>query len=80
MKNFKNISIILSALILISNASAFAVASDSINVGTSQVQISSQLKDANIDYSETTDTIENPTVGYTSTIWYTCKPDNTPVY
>ncbi len=80
MKNFKNISIILSALILISNASTFAVASDSINVGTSQVQISSQLKDANIEYSETTDTIENPTVGYTSTIWYTCKPDNTPVY
>jgi hypothetical protein len=38
------------------------------------------LIDSGIDYQESVETISNPGAGYTSTIWYTCKPDNTPVY
>lgn len=39
----------------------------------------SQLTDSGIDYTEITDTINNPGAGYTSTLWYTCKPGDTPV-
>ncbi len=38
------------------------------------------LVDSGIDYTETVKTIQNPGAGYTSTLWYTCKPGNTPVY
>ncbi|HCR73920.1 MAG TPA: hypothetical protein DIW26_05945 [Ruminococcus sp.] len=31
------------------------------------------------DYSESTETIQNPGAGYTSTLWISCKPENTPV-
>lgn len=37
------------------------------------------LADSGIDYTETTETINNPGAGYTSTLWYTCKPGDTPV-
>lgn len=37
------------------------------------------LKDSAIDYTEIVSTINNPGAGYTSTVWYECKPDNTPV-
>lgn len=40
----------------------------------------SQLTDSGIAYTETVETIANPGAGYTSTIWYTCKPGDTPVY
>lgn len=39
-----------------------------------------QLVDSGINYTETVETISNPGAGYTSTIWYTCKPGDTPVY
>lgn len=58
---------------------AFAVAI----VGIQPVRLSAEqdlLIDSGIDYTESTETINNPCAGYTSTIWYTCKPDNTPVY
>ena len=35
--------------------------------------------DTGIRYTETTETINNPGMGYTSTLWYRCKPNNTPV-
>ncbi len=38
------------------------------------------LKDSGIDYTETVETISNPAAGYSSTIWPTCRPGNTPVY
>ena len=37
------------------------------------------LVDSGINYTETTETINNPGAGYTSTLWYTCKPGDTPV-
>ncbi len=37
------------------------------------------LTDSGIDYTEITETINNPGAGYTSTLWYTCRPGNTPV-
>ncbi len=37
------------------------------------------LVDSGIDYTEITETINNPGAGYTSTLWYTCKPGDTPV-
>ena len=38
------------------------------------------MKDSGINYEEITETINNPGAGYTSTLWYRCKPGNTPVY
>ncbi|MBQ3566276.1 MAG: DUF4832 domain-containing protein, partial [Oscillospiraceae bacterium] len=37
------------------------------------------LSDSGIDYTEITETINNPGAGYTSTLWYNCKPGDTPV-
>lgn len=37
------------------------------------------LKDSGIDYTETVSTINNPGAGYTSAVWYECKPNDTPV-
>lgn len=37
------------------------------------------LVDSGINYTETTETIKNPGAGYTSTLWYNCKPGDTPV-
>ncbi len=35
--------------------------------------------DSSIRYTESTETINNPGMGYTTTLWYRCKPGNTPV-
>lgn len=40
----------------------------------------SNMKDSGINYSESVETINNPGVGYSSTVWANCKPENTPVY
>lgn len=48
----------------------------------STVQINAEtesLKDSGIDYSETVSSLNNPGAGYTSAVWYECKPGNTPV-
>ena len=37
------------------------------------------LTDSGIDYQETAVTVNNPGAGYTSTVWYVCKPGDTPV-
>lgn len=37
------------------------------------------LADSGINYTEKVSTINNPGAGYTSTVWYTCKPGDTPV-
>lgn len=38
-----------------------------------------ELVDSGMDYTESTETINNPGAGYTSTLWYTCKPGETQV-
>jgi hypothetical protein len=38
------------------------------------------LTDSGIDYTEMVSTVKTPGAGYTSTIWYRCKPNDTPVY
>ncbi len=38
------------------------------------------LKDSGLDYTECTETISNPGAGYTNSLWYTCKPGDTPVH
>lgn len=40
----------------------------------------STQKDSGIDYTESIKTIQNPGMGYTSTLWYKCKPNDTPIY
>lgn len=37
------------------------------------------LVDSGVDYTESIETIPNPGMGYTSTLWYYCKPGDTPV-
>lgn len=38
------------------------------------------LKDSGINYNEIIETINNPGVGYSSTVWANCSPGKTPVY
>ncbi|MBQ8922537.1 MAG: DUF4832 domain-containing protein [Oscillospiraceae bacterium] len=35
--------------------------------------------DTTLSYAESAETVNNPGMGYTSTLWYCCKPGNTPV-
>ncbi len=39
-----------------------------------------ELKDSGINYTESTETIENPGAGYTNTLWMSCAPEDTPIY
>jgi hypothetical protein len=56
-----------------------AIASAESITTEAQTQTEDTLKDSGIDYTESTETINNPAMGYTQTIWYTCKPNDTPV-
>ena len=38
------------------------------------------FKDSGISYKDCAETINNPGAGYTSSVWYVCKPGNTPVH
>lgn len=79
MKRLKYISMVLAFLmcsIEVPSNMVFAEETSIDTIDSNQVY----LVDSNIDYTESTETIENPCAGYTSTIWYTCKPNDTPVY
>ncbi|MBP1566910.1 MAG: DUF4832 domain-containing protein [Oscillospiraceae bacterium] len=39
-----------------------------------------ELKDSGISYTETVETINNPSAGYTQTVWSVCRPGETPVH
>lgn len=67
MKSSKILSILLSGLLGIAS------------ILTVTVSAESEMKDSGIDYTESTETINNPGAGYTSTLWYTCKPGDTPI-
>lgn len=69
MKSSRFLSFIVSTFI---TASAFLPA-------TFSSFASQPLVDSGIDYTESTETINNPGAGYTSPLWYRCKPGNTPV-
>lgn len=38
------------------------------------------LTDSGISYTESVETLSNPAVGYSSTVWAKCTPENTPIY
>ncbi len=62
-------------LSLIAAAALCASLCSSITVNAEE-----ELADSGINYTECTETIDNPGAGYTSPLWYTCKPGDTPVY
>lgn len=66
----KILSIILSAAMASAFVTSLSVHSESQNI----------LVDSGIDYTESTETINNPGAGYTSPLWYHCEPNNTPVH
>ncbi len=68
MKLRKIISIVASATLAVS-------ALPTVNISAEE----EILIDSGISYTETTETINNPGAGYTTTLWYTCKPGDTPV-
>lgn len=69
MKYFKLFSVVLSVIFCIIN----------IPIIPSTAAEATELVDSGIDYTESTETINNPGAGYTSTLWYNCKPGDTPV-
>lgn len=50
-----------------------------LNITAAAEEAEIKMKDSGISYIESTETINNPGAGYTSTLWYNCKPGNTPV-
>lgn len=73
----KLISLCLCLTMLVSSAVQF----NSYTLEENPVNAVEQVvKSSDIDYTESTETIVNPCAGYTSTIWYACKPNETPVY
>lgn len=69
MKASKLLSVMMSACLCLSAAS----------LKSYSVVPEENLIDSGIDYNESTETLINPGAGYTSTLWYTCKPGDTPV-
>ena len=66
---FKRISAVIASLALMATMlPAFPV-----------VKAEEELKDSGIDYSEIVKTINNPAMGYTTTLWYNCKPNETKI-
>ena len=78
MKRLKILCVMLSMIISTMNFSAIGISAEENSI--ENVAIDSTMQKSNIDFSENTETINNPGVGYTQTIWYTCKPNDTPVY
>lgn len=70
MKASRLLSILLSA----------AVSFSSLNLTPTAAEVENALADSGIDYTESTETIDNPGAGYTSTLWMSCEPGNTPVF
>ncbi|MBQ8297175.1 MAG: DUF4832 domain-containing protein [Ruminococcus sp.] len=70
MKLKQTISLILSAALGVS----------AMNIPAVSAEAESALADSGINYTESTETINNPGAGYTSTLWMSCEPGNTPVF
>ena len=64
------LSALLSAAVLVS----------SLNFSKASADTENNLKDSGINYTESTETINNPGAGYTSTVWMSCEPGKTPVF
>lgn len=69
MKGLKIFNVVLSVIFCIINIPMISGTADE----------STKLADSGINYTESTETINNPGAGYTSTLWYNCKPGDTPV-
>ncbi len=69
ISNAKRIISAVTAVVSISTLTSFPVLAES-----------ETMKDSGIDYTEVVETISNPAAGYSSTVWPTCRPGNTPVY
>lgn len=70
MKASKLLSTLLSAVISASALNFTPTAAKNENI----------LSDSGIEYTESTETINNPGAGYTSTLWMSCEPGKTPVF
>lgn len=57
-----------------------AVCLTSLHLPAASGESEAPLADSGIDYTESTETIDNPGAGYSSTLWISCKPGETPVY
>lgn len=72
MKCKKLLSALLGAVLCFSQMSVFS--------GFAQEDaVQNNMVDSGLNYTESVETINNPGAGYTSTLWYTCKPGDTPV-
>ncbi|MGN1411780.1 MAG: DUF4832 domain-containing protein [Oscillospiraceae bacterium] len=78
MNRLKTMCILLSMMLCAMSIPVVSVSAEEVTIGTSQM-VDETLQKSTIDYTESTETLSNPGVGYTQTIWYTCKPNDTPV-
>ncbi len=69
MKRFRTLAALTAAAFCLSLSSAIPSAAESESV----------LVDSGLSYIESTETLRTPGAGYTSPLWYTCKPGDTPV-
>lgn len=82
MKNsIKPIISLVTAICLTAPAlSLYSSQTEVINDLTVSAASTGTLKDSGISYKDCAETINNPGAGYTSSVWYVCKPGNTPVH
>lgn len=65
---------------LLSLAASAAVLTAALPSVKPAVHAEEELADSGINYTESTETIQNPGAGYTNTVWAVCKPNDTKVY
>ncbi len=65
---------------LLSALLSAAVSVSPLNFSKASAETKNTLKDSGINYTESTETINNPGAGYTSTVWMSCEPGKTPVF
>ena len=82
MKNsIKPIISLVTAICLTAPAlSLYSSQTEVINDLTVSAASTGTLKDSGISYKDCAETINNPGAGYTNSVWYVCKPGDTPVH
>ncbi|MBP0960896.1 MAG: DUF4832 domain-containing protein [Oscillospiraceae bacterium] len=60
--------------------SPYSSQTEVINNLTVSAASTGTLKDSGISYKDCAETINNPGAGYTNSVWYVCKPGDTPVH
>ena len=81
MNNIKTIISLVTAMCLTAPVLSSCAMQNTVYDGYSvSAESTGTLKDSGISYKDCAETINNPGAGYTNSVWYVCKPGDTPVH